>query len=61
MKRWRTRALERREWASVIREAKAKLSAVMLKKKKEKKITFMSSNYICFTISRKDSQYKISS
>jgi hypothetical protein len=31
-KRWRTIALDRRDWASVIREAKAK--AVVVKKKK---------------------------
>jgi alpha-L-fucosidase len=26
MKRWRTRVLDRREWTSVMREAKAKLT-----------------------------------
>jgi lactam utilization protein B len=38
VKRWRTRALDRTEWASIVREAKAKLKrAVVLKKKKKKK------------------------
>jgi hypothetical protein len=36
VKCWRTKALEREEWASIIKEAKAKLKGKKKKKKKKK-------------------------
>jgi hypothetical protein len=45
LKRWRTKALDRVEWASIIREAKAKLKGPKrYRKKKKKKQEFI--NYI---------------
>jgi hypothetical protein len=37
VKRWRTKALDRVEWASIIREAKAKLKGPWRYRKKKKK------------------------
>jgi 3-methyladenine DNA glycosylase AlkD len=36
VKRWRTKALDREEWASIIREAKAKLKGPLCYRKKKK-------------------------
>jgi hypothetical protein len=36
VKRWRTKALEREEWASIIKEAKAKLKGPYCYSKKKK-------------------------
>ena len=37
VKRWRTKALEREEWGSIVKEAKAKLKGPKCYRKKKKK------------------------
>jgi len=44
VKRWRTKALDRDEWASIIREAKAKLKGLQRYKKKKKHRNHKGSN-----------------